>query len=72
MTTADGRMLTAIGMEDLHIKLPNGSVKTKTVFKNAIHTLEMAFTLISISRLNKAGFSVTFHKGMCTIINPKG
>jgi hypothetical protein len=72
MTTADGRMLTAIGMEDLHIKLPNGSVKTKTVFKNAIHTPEMAFTLISISRLNKAGFSVTFHKGMCTIINPKG
>ena len=27
----------------------------------------MAFTHISISCLNKAGFSVTFNKGMCTI-----
>jgi hypothetical protein len=72
ITTANRRMLTAIGMGDLNIELPNGSVKTKTVFKNAIHAPEMAFTLISISRLDKAGFSVTFHKGMCTIINPKG
>ena len=59
-------------MGDLHIELLNGSVKTKTVFKNTIHAPEMAFTLISISRLDKAGFSVMFRKGMCTIINPKG
>ena len=32
----------------------------------------MAFTLISISRLDKAGYQVTFKKGMCTIRNPKG
>ena len=32
----------------------------------------MAFTLISISRLDKAGYQVTFKKGMCTIFNPKG
>ena len=72
ITTADGRTLTAIRMGDLHIELPNGSVKTKTVFKNAIHVPKMAFTLISISRLDKAGFSVTFRKGMCAIIDPKG
>ena len=72
ITTADERTLTAVGMGDLHIELPNGSVKTKTVFKNTIHAPEMAFTLISISRLDKAGFSVTFRKGMCTIIDPKG
>ena len=71
ITTAEGRTLTAVGMGDLHIELPNRSVKTKTVFKNAIHVPKMAFTLISISRLDKAGFSVTFRKGMCTIIDPK-
>ena len=49
ITTADGRTLTAVGMGDLHIELPNGSVKTKTVFKNTIHAPEMAFTLISTS-----------------------
>ena len=42
------------------------------IFKNAIHAPEMAFTLISISRLDKAGFAVNFKKGMCSINNPKG
>ena len=32
----------------------------------------MAFTLILISRLDKAGYQVTFKKGMCTIFNLKG
>jgi len=32
----------------------------------------MAFTLLSISRLNKADHKVIFHKQMCTIKNPKG
>ena len=67
ITTADGRTIKAIGMGDMHVELPNGSKKTKMVFKNAIHTPDMAFTLISISRLDKAGYSVTFNKGMCTI-----
>ena len=70
ITTADGRTLTATGMGNLHIELPNGSGKTKVTFRNAIHAPSMAFTLISISRLDKAGYSVTFNKGMCTIRNP--
>ena len=57
-------------MGDLHIELPNGSGKTKVTFRNAVHAPSMAFTLISISRLDKAGYSVTFNKGMCTIRNP--
>ena len=72
ITTADGRTLTTAGMGDLHIELPNGSSKTKTLFKNAIHAPDMAFTLISISRLDKAGFTVTFSKGMCIIRNSSG
>ena len=72
ITMADGRTLTAVGMEDLHIELPNGSRKTKVTFKNAIHAPGMAFTLISISRLDKGGYSVLFSKGMCTIQDPKG
>jgi hypothetical protein len=72
ITTADGRTIKAIGMGDMHVELPNGSKKTKTIFKNAIHAPEMAFTLISISRLDKAGYSVTFNQGMCTIKNKGG
>ena len=48
----------------------NGSDKTKVIFKNTIYTLEMAFTLISISRLDKADYSIVFTKGMCMIKNP--
>ena len=58
-------------MGDLHIELPNGSEKMKTIFEDAIHMPEMAFTLISISRLDKAGYSITVKKGMCTIQSPK-
>ena len=72
ITTADGRTVKAIGMGNMHIDLPNRSKRTKTVFKGAIHTPSMAFTLISISRLDKAGYTVVFNKGMCSIKNPKG
>ena len=36
-----------------------------------IHAPAMAFTLISISRLDQAGYQVTSRR-MCTIIDPKG
>ena len=36
---ADGRSLNAVGIGDLHIELPNGLDKTKTIFKNAIHAI---------------------------------
>ena len=32
----------------------------------------MAFTLLSISKLDKSNHKVIFHKQSCTIINPKG
>ena len=35
--------------------------------RNTVHLPDTAFTLISISQLDKAGFSVLFNKGMCTI-----
>jgi hypothetical protein len=72
ITAADGRELKAVGMGDLEMELPNGSGSTKMRFEQAIHAPEMAFTLISISRLDKAGYKVTFEKGMCKIMNPKG
>ena len=72
ITTADGRKLKVIGMGDLEIDLPNRPKITKMIFKDAIHTLDMAFMLIAISKLDKAKYQVVFHKSTCTIINPKG
>src|SRR6202161_3912155 len=72
ITTADGRIVKAIGMGDLHLELPNGSKTTKVIFKNAIHSPTMAFTLLSISKLDTSGHKVTFYKQMCTIQDSKG
>ena len=72
ITTADGRTLKAVGMGDVRIELPNGSKRTKALLKDAIYAPDMAFTLISISRLDEAECFVGFHKGMCTIKDPAG
>ena len=52
ITMADGRQLKAVGMGDLEIDMLNGLKTTTMMFKNAIHAPQMAFTLISISRLS--------------------
>jgi len=70
--TADGRVVKAIGMGDLHLDLPNGLKWTKVTFRDSIHAPEMAFTLLSISRLDLTDHKVIFHKQKCTIKNPKG
>lgn len=72
ITTADGRTIKAVEMGDLCIDLPNGSKWTEAVFKDAIHAPDMAFTLISISWLDKMNYTVTFSKGICIIKDPKG
>jgi hypothetical protein len=43
-----------------------------TLLKGTVYALDMAFTLISVGRLNKADCLITFQKGMCTIRNPEG
>ena len=65
ITMADGRKLKAIGMGDLDIELPNGSKTTNMMFKDAVHAADMAFTLISISRLDKSGYQVIFKSREC-------
>ena len=72
ITTANGRTLKAIRMGDLHLELPNWSKQTQVTFKNTVHAPNMAFTLLSISKLDKSNHKVIFHKQLCTIINLKG
>ena len=72
ISTANSHVVKAIGMGDLHLELPNGSKTMKITFKDAIHSPSMAFTLLSIGKLNTSGHKVTFHKQMCTIQDSKG
>ena len=59
-------------MGDLHLELPNGPKTTKVTFKDAVHAPSMAFTLLSIRKLDMSGHKVIFQKQMCTIQDPKG
>src|SRR6201999_3407938 len=70
--TADGRTLKAIGMGDVHIELPNGSHHTKAILKDAVYAPDMAFTLVSVGRLNDADCAVVFKNRVCTIKNSSG
>jgi len=70
ITTADGRHLKAQGIRNVYIELPNGSEHKKLILRNAIHAPDLAFTLVSVSKLDEANCSVSFTKGICTIKNP--
>ena len=68
----DGHALKALGVGNVCITLPNRSGQTQAILKEAIHAPNMAFTLISISKLDQAKCIVTFKKGLCMIKNPTG
>ena len=72
ITTADGCKLKVLEKGSVQIELLNGVKGTKTILKEAIHTLDMAFTLILVSWLDGMKCSATFSGGMCTIHNPSG
>ena len=56
----------------MRIELLNSTKRTKTILKEAIHAPDMAFTLISVGRLDDMKCSATFSGGMCTIRNLSG
>ena len=57
--TADGCIIKVIGTGDLHLDLPNGSKMMKVIFKNAVHSPMMAFTLVNLIYQATKLFSTT-------------
>jgi hypothetical protein len=70
--TADGRALSALGCGDVAISLPNGATTTPVTLKDVLHVPDMETMLISIWRLDSAGFQAKFGRGVCTIAAPDG
>jgi uncharacterized membrane protein len=67
ITGADGRTFKALSTGDMHIELSNGSKQTPFVLKDAVYAPEMAFMLILIRCLMRAGLSVNFIGNSCKI-----
>ena len=59
-------------MGNVLIKLPNGAKCTKILLKDAIYAPDVAFTLISVSRLDEVNGVAIFSSGMCTIKSAAG
>jgi hypothetical protein len=69
---ADKRLFFTNGIGDLRIRVPNGESSTPVILRDTLYTPEMALTVVSISRITKAGLSVSFKGSTCKITNSNG
>ena len=72
ITAANNRVFYATGMGDLRINVPNGSKSTYITLKDALYAPDMTLTVISISKIASAGYSVIFEDKFCKIKNKIG
>jgi hypothetical protein len=64
---ADKRVFYTIGIGDVIIDVPNGKSSTQITLKDILHAPDMGATIVSISHIAKAGFSVCFEGQSCKI-----
>ena len=67
ITAVDKRVFYAVRMGDLEIEVPNGTSPTLITLKDVLHAPDMGITIVSINRITKAGYSVTFNVDTCQI-----
>src|SRR6266403_307524 len=72
ITAADNRVFYAVGTGDLEIQVPNGESSTPVMLRDVLHAPDMGITIISVNRIAKAGYSVTFKDNTCQIRNKAG
>ena len=70
---ADGHTFSAIGLGDLVVTLPgkDGTKGPPITLKRVYYAPKMAFTLVSVASLDKAGCSLTIEDGQCVIRSPR-
>jgi len=67
ITAADKRVFYAIGVGDVVIDVPNGESSTPIRLKDTLHAPDMGATIVSISHITKASFSICFEAQLCKI-----
>ena len=69
---ANNHTFYATGMGDLKINVPNGSSSTCITLKDAFHAPDMTLTVVSVHKIARAGYTVSFEDKECIIKNKKG
>jgi hypothetical protein len=62
LTAADGGHFKAVGKGNMHILMPNGRTMTMIPLKDVLYAPKMGMTLVSIGKIDMAGYAALFHK----------
>ena len=71
ITATDKRVFHAVGKGDMHIRIPNGKTTTTILLKDVLYAPAMGVTIISVSHVTAAGFTVLFRANFCQIFDLK-
>lgn len=69
---ADGHVFESTEMGDLRIELPNGNQKTAVLLRDTLYSPDILFTLLFVSKLDSAGYSLIIKNGVCEISSQQG
>jgi gag-polypeptide of LTR copia-type/Zinc knuckle len=71
-TTANKQNFQAVGAGDMVIEVPAGLDVSKMTLNEVLYSPEIGYTLISVGRLDDAGFTTTFGQGECEVRDSNG
>src|SRR6202522_746037 len=69
---ANKQTFSSTGKGELVIDVPNGSGDTQLRLLDALYSAEVGYTLVSIGRLDEAGFTASFGGGKCMLVGEVG
>ena len=72
ITAANNQVFYAISSGDLKIDVPNGTSTTPMTLKGTLYAPDISMTVVSISHIAEAGYSVAFEGMNCKIKNQHG
>src|SRR5271168_2704740 len=69
---ANKQTFSTTGTGELVVDVPNGSGRTQLRLQGVLYSAEVGYTLVSIGRLDEAGFTVSFGGGKCVLVGEDG
>ncbi|PIL28794.1 transcription factor [Ganoderma sinense ZZ0214-1] len=73
LNAANQQTFRAEGVGEMVIPVPNGTTADTNIrLKDVLYTPEVGYNLISVGRIDDAGYSTTFSDGHCVIVDPEG
>ena len=66
---ANNQVFEAIGKGNVQVKIPNGDTFTSATLHDVLYAPDIAFTLISLNRVDKAGYSILIEDNELCLID---